>query len=110
LISASVTRRLLARFGRLLAPGSRLDRRDLIRLHPVRAERSQLPAVGLVVDDEVRLRNVMAEVLAPPVYLEAAVGYRGSNPLANYSTRLRARLRITGHEDLLLEEVKHEVT
>jgi len=46
----------------------------------------------------------------PPVYLEAAVGYRGSNPLAAYSTRLHARLRITGHEDFLLEEVKHEVT
>jgi len=45
----------------------------------------------------------------PPVYLEAAVGYRGSNPRATYSTRLRARLKITSHEDFLLEEVKHEV-
>ena len=46
----------------------------------------------------------------PPVYLEAAVGYRGSNPQGNYSTRLRARLRITGEHDFLLEEVKHQMT
>jgi hypothetical protein len=45
----------------------------------------------------------------PPVYLEATVGYRGSKPRANYSTRLWARLRITGKLDLLLEEVEHEI-
>jgi hypothetical protein len=46
----------------------------------------------------------------PPVYLRAAVDYRGSNPRGNYSTRLRARLRITGQLEFRLEEVEHEVT
>ena len=45
----------------------------------------------------------------PPVYLEASVAYRGSNPLASYTTGLRARLRITGQLDFLLEEAEHEI-
>ncbi len=46
----------------------------------------------------------------PPVYLDAAVGYRGSSPRGNYSTRLRGRLRITGQLEFRLEEVEHKVS
>jgi hypothetical protein len=45
----------------------------------------------------------------PAVILEVSVGYRGSNPVATYSTRLRARLRIAGQQDFRLEDVRHEV-